>query len=205
MAAHTQDNTHIHTLHTRSSAIDVDPSLVPLFVSSINTAKYFEVAILTVLVYNSLITTAKEAKYFWKPKSPISLVYFTIARIRLEDVSPFVSYLLNAAGSPALLCVLGSHLLINLKEAGEMGVNEGTNYRSRVVSNIEFTKCRGLEIQGQERHGEPSPDTQTELPVRLHIDFGAPMAIDEMGSSGWELGPKLRGTVTCIGLTLGIQ
>ena len=46
-------------------------------------------------------------------------------------------------GSPALLSVLGSTLLTNLKEAGELGLNEGTNYRPSVnsVSNIEF--CEG--------------------------------------------------------------
>ncbi|EJD03411.1 uncharacterized protein FOMMEDRAFT_156817 [Fomitiporia mediterranea MF3/22] len=48
--------------------------------------------------------------------------------------------LLKEVGSPSLLSPLGSHLLINLKEAGELGVNEGTNYRSRMTSNIEFAK-----------------------------------------------------------------
>ena len=50
----------------------------------------------------------------------------------------FVANLLGAAGSPILLCILGSHLLINLKEAGELGVNKGTNYRSRTISDVEF-------------------------------------------------------------------
>ncbi|EJD03285.1 uncharacterized protein FOMMEDRAFT_156672 [Fomitiporia mediterranea MF3/22] len=57
---------------------------------------------------------------------------------RVYVANQFVALLLNAAGNPALLCVLGSHLLINLKKAGELGVNEGTNYRSRAVSDIEF-------------------------------------------------------------------
>ncbi|EJD00607.1 uncharacterized protein FOMMEDRAFT_159364 [Fomitiporia mediterranea MF3/22] len=56
------------------------------------------------------------------------------------DIVPLASALINAASSPTLLCVLGSHLLINLKEAGERGVNEGTDYRSRTVSNFEFDR-----------------------------------------------------------------
>ncbi|EJD00596.1 uncharacterized protein FOMMEDRAFT_159344 [Fomitiporia mediterranea MF3/22] len=67
-------------------------------------------------------------------------LYITAFQIRIIISSPFVANLLTAAGNPTLLCVLGSHLLINLKEAGEMGVNEGTNYRSRTVSNISFAE-----------------------------------------------------------------
>ena len=52
----------------------------------------------------------------------------------------FVANILGAAGSPTLLCILGGHLLINLKEAGELGVNEGTNYRSNSVSDIDFAE-----------------------------------------------------------------
>ncbi|KAI5116897.1 hypothetical protein M0805_004165 [Coniferiporia weirii] len=47
--------------------------------------------------------------------------------------------LLGIMGSPSLLCVLGSHLLVHLKGAGEKGVNEGTSYRVRTLSNIEFS------------------------------------------------------------------
>ncbi|KAH8107333.1 hypothetical protein DFH11DRAFT_1517754 [Phellopilus nigrolimitatus] len=42
-------------------------------------------------------------------------------------------------GSPSLLCVIGSHLLVHLKEAGEQGVNEGTSYRMTPVSSIGFS------------------------------------------------------------------
>ena len=54
--------------------------------------------------------------------------------------NPLVRSILNAAGSPTLLCIFGGHLLINLKEAGEMGVNEGTNYRSNSISDIDFAE-----------------------------------------------------------------
>ncbi|KAH8112217.1 hypothetical protein DFH11DRAFT_1511949, partial [Phellopilus nigrolimitatus] len=47
--------------------------------------------------------------------------------------------LLNALGSPSFLCILGSHLLVHLKEAGERGANGGTSYRMRTMSDIEFS------------------------------------------------------------------
>lgn len=34
-----------------------------------------------------------------------------------------------ALGSSSFLSVLGSYMLLNLKEAGEKGLNEGTSYR----------------------------------------------------------------------------
>ncbi|KAH8109836.1 hypothetical protein DFH11DRAFT_1515133, partial [Phellopilus nigrolimitatus] len=50
-----------------------------------------------------------------------------------------VAQLLTILGSPSLLCVLGSHLLVHLKEAGERGANGGTSYRMKTMSNIEFS------------------------------------------------------------------
>ncbi|KAH8112181.1 hypothetical protein DFH11DRAFT_1786727, partial [Phellopilus nigrolimitatus] len=47
--------------------------------------------------------------------------------------------LLDVIGSPSLLCLLGSHLLVHLKEAGERGANGGTSYRMKTISNIEFS------------------------------------------------------------------
>ena len=46
---------------------------------------------------------------------------------------------LNALGSPTLQCVLGSRLFFNLKEAGERGVNEGTNWASYTLTGIDFS------------------------------------------------------------------
>ncbi|EJD04979.1 uncharacterized protein FOMMEDRAFT_154132 [Fomitiporia mediterranea MF3/22] len=63
-----------------------------------------------------------------------------IVEISVIFVNEFSAAVLAAAGSPILVCVLGAHLLINLKEAGELGVNEGTNYRSRTVSDIRFAE-----------------------------------------------------------------
>ncbi|KAH8112170.1 hypothetical protein DFH11DRAFT_1545874 [Phellopilus nigrolimitatus] len=50
--------------------------------------------------------------------------------------------LLAILGSPSLLCIVGSHLLVHLKEAGERGANGGTSYRVKslkTMSNIKFS------------------------------------------------------------------
>ena len=46
--------------------------------------------------------------------------------------------IIGAIGSPTFLCVLGCRLLIHLKEAGDIGVNEGTSYRLKSVSQMQF-------------------------------------------------------------------
>ncbi|KAH8109851.1 hypothetical protein DFH11DRAFT_1547939 [Phellopilus nigrolimitatus] len=55
----------------RSDAGPVDPSLVPLIISEIDIAHYIEVAILTLLVYDTIITMDKEIKYFWMVSEPL--------------------------------------------------------------------------------------------------------------------------------------
>ena len=57
---------------------------------------------------------------------------------RFSGKNPYLPSVLNALGSPTLLCILGSRLFFNLKEAGEHGVNEGTNWGSHTVSSIHF-------------------------------------------------------------------
>jgi hypothetical protein len=48
--------------------------------------------------------------------------------------------LLGVTGNPTLLCILGSRMFFNLKEAGEAGLNEGTNVGSHrsASSSIHF-------------------------------------------------------------------
>ncbi|KAH8109178.1 hypothetical protein DFH11DRAFT_1861699 [Phellopilus nigrolimitatus] len=58
---------------------------------------------------------------------------------QLLITNPLLANLLSVLGSPSLLCVLGSHLLVHLKEAGERGANGGTSYRMKTMSNIEFS------------------------------------------------------------------
>ncbi|KAH8101665.1 hypothetical protein DFH11DRAFT_1665108 [Phellopilus nigrolimitatus] len=64
-------------LSIRSDVGPIDPSLVPLLISETNISQYTQVAILTFLVYNTIITMDKE--YFWSsPRSFVSLIYFAI-------------------------------------------------------------------------------------------------------------------------------
>ncbi|EJC99847.1 uncharacterized protein FOMMEDRAFT_170378 [Fomitiporia mediterranea MF3/22] len=53
--------------------------------------------------------------------------------------NPVVGLVLSELGSPILLCILGSRLLFNLKEAGERGQNMGTSYKVPTLSDIEFS------------------------------------------------------------------
>ena len=80
-------------------------------------------------------------------RTPISVVSCSVINtVILESAidGATLIYLGWTLGNPSLLCVLGSHLLINLKEAGELGLNEGTNYRpgflSQSVSDMEFAE-----------------------------------------------------------------
>ncbi|KAL5500826.1 hypothetical protein ACEPAH_9213 [Sanghuangporus vaninii] len=63
-----------------------------------------------------------------------------ILQFKLRFSNLFWANTLNALGSPSCLCVVGSRMLINLKEAGERGQNEGTSYRitSNEMSEIDF-------------------------------------------------------------------
>ena len=63
----------------------------------------------------------------------------------LEGQTPAVREFLLAIGHPSLLCILGSRMFFNLKEAGKQGLNEGTSYRPRTVSNMEFEQGEGGE------------------------------------------------------------
>ncbi|KAH8109173.1 hypothetical protein DFH11DRAFT_1861690 [Phellopilus nigrolimitatus] len=72
----------------------------------------------------------------------IMVIFVSIMEIvsnQLYISNALLSDILNCVGSPSLMCVLGSHLLVHLKEAGERGANGGTSYRMRTMSNIEFS------------------------------------------------------------------
>ncbi|KAH8109860.1 hypothetical protein DFH11DRAFT_1809975 [Phellopilus nigrolimitatus] len=62
-----------------------------------------------------------------------------IMAIQLYIPNVLLSNILNILGHPSLLCVLGSHLLVHLKEAGERGANGGTSYRMKTISSIGFS------------------------------------------------------------------
>ena len=57
------------------------------------------------------------------------------------------AFILNALGSPTLLCILGSRISFNLKEAAEHGINVGTNQSSRPHSDIRFGEPGGEEAK----------------------------------------------------------
>ncbi|THH10923.1 hypothetical protein EW145_g993 [Phellinidium pouzarii] len=54
------------------------------------------------------------------------------------EISGVLSDTLNVMGSPSLLCILGSRLLIRLKKAGERSVNGGTSCVTPSTSNMQF-------------------------------------------------------------------
>ncbi|KAH8109352.1 hypothetical protein DFH11DRAFT_1861489 [Phellopilus nigrolimitatus] len=64
-------------LSIRSDVEPINPSKVPLIITTIDTWSYAEVAMLTLLVYDTIITMDKEIKYFWSsPCKFVSLIYF---------------------------------------------------------------------------------------------------------------------------------
>ncbi|KAL5514011.1 hypothetical protein ACEPAG_2772 [Sanghuangporus baumii] len=66
------------SLKARTHADIVDPKEVTLFiVSLVRTEQYCAVALMTVLVYHSVLTLKKEVKYFWRNlRSSVSIIYF---------------------------------------------------------------------------------------------------------------------------------
>ncbi|KAH8106515.1 hypothetical protein DFH11DRAFT_1518144, partial [Phellopilus nigrolimitatus] len=57
-----------------------------------------------------------------------------------SSINPVLATFLDTIGNASFLCVLGSRLLVHLKEAGDRGVDSTTlaSYRSETVSNMEF-------------------------------------------------------------------
>ena len=66
-----------------------------------------------------------------------------IAQLLADRLDSFlVITLLVGFGSPTLLCVAGSRMFFNLKEAAEHGVNVGTNWSSYSHSAIRFDESQ---------------------------------------------------------------
>lgn len=72
--------------------------------------------------------------------------------------APVVSSVLQAFGMPTLLCVLGSRMFFNLKEAAEHGVNVGTNWSSHLENTMQF---------------EDSPDEDLYVNILLTFRFSS--------------------------------
>ncbi|KAL5524841.1 hypothetical protein ACEPAF_9987 [Sanghuangporus sanghuang] len=70
----------------------------------------------------------------------ISCSVVAVLSFKVQIENQVLSNILSSLGNPALLSLLGTRMLFNLKEAGERGQNEGTSYRvqSGTVSEINF-------------------------------------------------------------------
>lgn len=77
----------------------------------------------------------------------ISCCVLNLIEYKLIVSNAFLECLLESLGSPSLLCVLGSIVLFNLKEAGEQGLNQGTSFRVSSVGTMEFTSGKFLFFQ----------------------------------------------------------
>ena len=62
----------------------------------------------------------------------------TILDDELNSESVFAATVLQMFGNPTLLCVLGSRMFFNVKEAAEHNVNVGTNWSSYENSALHF-------------------------------------------------------------------
>lgn len=64
------------------------------------------------------------------------VIFYSLTAIigDLMGLGNVAAYVIYAAGNPVLLCVVGGHLLINLKQATGVGHSEGTSYDSSFTS-----------------------------------------------------------------------
>ncbi|EJD00664.1 uncharacterized protein FOMMEDRAFT_159430 [Fomitiporia mediterranea MF3/22] len=68
----------------------------------------------------------------------------------LHDVAPFIATFLSLAGKPTLLPIIGSHILISMKEAGERGANKGTSLQLSDMSDIVIAEDAPTELPKDE-------------------------------------------------------
>lgn len=67
-----------------------------------------------------------------------SSAFVVASDVNDTEVSPTFTFVLTTLGSPTILCLLGSRVFFNLKEAGAPGVNVGTNWSSYRLTSIRF-------------------------------------------------------------------
>ena len=84
--------------------------------------------------------------------SAIMCLIFSTLDDKLAPTSLIGGAIFEGLGSPTPLCILGSRLFFNLKEAAEHRVNIGTNWSSYSHSAIRF------QVQ---QDGEPQPEYAT--------------------------------------------
>ena len=69
------------------------------------------------------------------------MIFVSVVKILAGFVeeSMVLENILDFVGNTAFFSILGAHLLFNMKEAGEKGLNQGTNCGTKsTVSNIDF-------------------------------------------------------------------
>ena len=72
--------------------------------------------------------------------SVILVCVFDIVKDLKADSDALIIHTLGVLNNPALLSVLGTRLLLNMKEAGAKALNEGTSCGAgSTISNIEFS------------------------------------------------------------------
>ncbi|KAF4590506.1 hypothetical protein EYR38_009807 [Pleurotus pulmonarius] len=71
----------------------VDPSVFSSVYTQLRFAQYFQVAIVTILLYDALSTLDKEVKYFWSaPRKFVSLIYFANRYIGIFSAVVYLWY-----------------------------------------------------------------------------------------------------------------
>ena len=86
----------------------------------------------------------------------ICVAAFAIAEdASTAEASSRLNAVLEALGSTTLLCILGSRMFFNLKEAAEHGVNVGTNWSSYSHSAIHFDEPGSGQAQYDILHFHP--------------------------------------------------
>ena len=63
----------------------------------------------------------------------------------LDAKNTVVVNVIGTLGNPTLLCILGSRMFFNLKEAAEYGVNVGTNWSSYSHSAIHYEEMHEMD------------------------------------------------------------
>ncbi|EJC99480.1 uncharacterized protein FOMMEDRAFT_160538 [Fomitiporia mediterranea MF3/22] len=91
-----------------------------------------------------MLLAVYRAAEFWKMEAGLKGLELVKVLIR-DQMIYFLLILLQRVGSLSFLSILGSRLFFHMKEAGKLGVNEGTSYRMKTLSNMEFEQQLGNE------------------------------------------------------------
>jgi len=81
----------------------------------------------------------------------LAVIFVSFVNIAADvfDLSFVASAVFDVAGNPPFLSILGAHLLFNMKEAGEKGLNQGTSCPTptSTVSEINFAAPRAGAVE----------------------------------------------------------